>query len=396
MLEYPSDFYSIAKITWLKINARRMAFYDGILAYSQKSTTISDKALYEIGSKAGLDYGLVDDEVILCRYANFLIPGAQESQYFITKNARSDFLIYQKEARFKQNEIPLTIDFSEKYTKITINITDTIPSALISELKSVFFFGLNYSLNRLSKNFISHAKLLAFLNELTKYLVQQDDILSSEGIIETYGNAKSRYSEKVCQINHRGWYYSESLIKFKDIYFDLLKIAVRPIDWCGKNFSYSEVDEIAKIHGIDAAEFLKIAMADNMIRSCEDKSGNYTITGQAHTVINALLEQEEKSRLLAIMRPSNVSDSFDLWIGDNSLYHKDFYHAFTDSNYEYDSGWYVIKELDQHSLIWQLDRFFSFFKLDSGLGVQKLPERIRPVAKSKKKRKSVNTNTMLF
>lgn len=360
--------YAVGCNVYLNINTTRYKFYSYILDFAQTRKSISYDGILKLGKLSGMSAKLIEDEIIGCLYANFLISTSESYQmYQITPRAIRDFSTYQSETMFKTNELTFTIDFRKKDIKTSFFTTDTIS---IKEVELLKPFGWTYN-KSLSRCMHKCNALNTVSNSIETVLTNFDSQLHEysgtfDKLIKEYGYYRRNFNDYSVNLNHKGLFKCNTGLEYSKIYEELKKIVKNPIDWGGESFDRNLVQVLCNTYSIDSYKFLSEAINDGMIRKVNNK--RFSITGHAATIINSITSHDNKNRISIIIR--KLRSKYSFLIGCNTLYENDFIQYLITKDFTIEDDWYYTKfTFDKEELMQLIDNVIDVFnKLNREVG----------------------------
>lgn len=350
--------YSISHNVLLNINTTRYKLYQQIIKNTSNKKNFTEEELISYGLKSGFTRNMSRDEIIGCLYANFLIK-TDDNNYIITERALMDFSRYKSDAKHKLNELPITIDFTKDYIRLLIQPVETMDENTIQA-----FIKLGWSRNKSKITLIKKVRDYELIGtELNKIIPigckrNYNSYTDLTDIITTFGRQRKRLNDYTININYRGVYSSNTLLKYLNTYIELFKYIGNPIDWGGQGFDPFEIPN-------NKEEFLIDGINDGMLRKltmieAERYKKQYSITGHAHTIISSYLWKYHEKRISIVIRPSN-DNKYVLLLGENTEYSKIIKDYIEEYFEKYDFGWYIKNSMDIDKLLKVIVEISSLF-----------------------------------
>ena len=348
----------------LNINVKRWHFYNNILNYEKEyGNRISRDKLLEIGDSVNLTKNYLNEEVIGCLYANYLVGDSYNCNKFtITDRAIKDFELLHDEGSYQKHQIGIIIIMEKNIFRIFIWLVESLDEEFIMQL-----LGRGWTKNK------SKLRLMKKCRTVTQVLEELKYISNS---LSPYDNNKKTFKELITE-NGRYWngmdtytanlyqrreYESKTLIKYKEFYKELIGKVDKCIDWGGSDISYNDLNSLAKQYSYYNNTFINECIYDGMLRYLPNDK--MTITGHATSVIKRYYSKV--NRLDLVIR-NEKQNGYRLMIGNESNYSIDVLALLKlYSDFE-EHGWYNYKEIDIERLIYILEQVIKKIQVETQL-----------------------------
>ncbi len=332
-----NDKFSASFNILMNINGKRLDLYENMLNYCKNQRTITKEQLLNIGERIGMSKNQIEDEIIGCLYANYIVsPYYNSKEYTITSRAEKDFLLMGEEGSYERHQCHMTISFEDNTYRLWMWLVESLGQGFVESL-----IKRKWTRNKSKLRLMKKCKTLEEIVEEVRFIANMippycgQKYAYRELIMECgrYWRNFDTYTVNLCQ---RREYFSETMMKYSNFYETILNTVGKCVDWGGKEILYKDVVDIAKSHGIYKENFMKESLEDGMFRFLsEDK---LTITGHATTIINSYMK---KNNRLDIIVRNNGQMKYTLMVGEKTKDSQAVRDLLNSKMKLDDFGWYI-------------------------------------------------------
>ncbi|WDV44966.1 hypothetical protein PV797_15770 [Clostridiaceae bacterium M8S5] len=344
--------YELGLNNYMKPNEYRFKFYKKIhnhfLKYKNKS--ITRQQLYKYGREINMTRKWVENEIIGCLYAPFLIELEYNRDVFeLTYNGEQRFRNFFDYGNYIKYEMPFKMSIANDKTKFQFFYTDSLNDEKTLSTFTEEGWSKNVSHKRLMKktkskiSFLDSIRLI--INSLKVYKQNQYNYLDW---INQYGKKHLTSDNRTCFLHSRFYLKSELVDGHRNFFKELLEFCEKPVDWNGKTILVKQYKNIMKKNdiNIDTKEFIQTCIKDTIIRYCDYET--LTLTSTGYFILTTYFNELKN---IQIVLRKYEDEKYEVIIGKNDKFLKEIMMYLDENGFSDDKMGWKYKKVNRDDLI---------------------------------------------